>query len=248
MSNVVTIVETTPINRCKYFLVGTPDVGLAGAIASGYIIREQQMTETGYLESEAFPPVMVVHQGDPKPPLMLFSKDDIVVLSSEIPIDPGLIPHIARSIIDWSKAKGVELLISLSGIAVQNRLEIEKPEVYGIGSSASVKDLIKNADIKVFEEGFVAGLHASVMKECLKENVPNLILLAQSHLKYPDPGAAASIIASLDKILGLKVNTKKLLKQEDEIRLKMRELMQRTQKQMQQTQKGREQEIPLMYA
>lgn len=247
MSDVVTVVETNPIRRCRYCLVGAPDVGLVGAIALGYIIHEQQMAEVGYLESETLPPVMVVHQGEPKPPLRLYGKGDIVTLAAEIPVDPGLMPQVARSIVDWAGAKGVELVISLSGVAVQNRLEIDVPAVYGVGSSPSVRDLLKKVNIEVFEEGFVAGLHATVVKECLKKNVPSAILLAQSHLQYPDPGAAASIIASLGRLVGLVVDTKKLLEQEDEIRLKMRELMQRTQQQMRQTQKGREQEIPPMY-
>lgn len=247
MSRVATIVEAASIKRCRYCLIGVPDVGLVGSIALGYIIHEQEMTEVGHLESDMLPPVMVVHDGDPKPPLRLYSKGDIVALISEIPIDPAFLPPMTRSIVDWAKAKGAELLISLSGIAVQNRLEIDVPAVYGIGSSREVKDLVKSAGIELFEEGFIAGLHATVMKECLKKDVPNMILLAQSHLQYPDPGAAASVISSLDKLMGLKVDTKKLLEQEDEIRLRMRELMQRTQQQMRQTQKGREQEIPPMY-
>jgi len=248
LSKIVNIIETNPIKKCKYCLVGTPDVGLVGTIALGYIINHQKMMEIGYIESETFPPVMVVHNGEPKTPVRLFNKNDTVVLVSEIPIDSNLIPHVAQSLIEWVQSKGVELIISLSGIAVQNRLEIEVPSVFGICSSASVQERIKNAGINLFEEGFIAGLHAIVMRECLKKKIPNVILLAQSHLQYPDPGAAASLISSLDKLIDLKVDIKKLLEQEDEIRLRMRELMQRTHQQMQQTQKGREQEIPPMYA
>jgi uncharacterized protein len=247
MSDGVTVIETNPIKRFKHCLIGAPDVGLVGAIALSYIIREQQMAEVGYLESEAFPPVMVIHEGEPKSPLRLYAKGDMVVLAAEIPVEPSLMPQVSHSIIDWARGKGVELIISPSGIAVQNRLEIEVPAVYGVGSSPSVMELLKKANIQVLEEGFVAGLHATIMKECLRKNVPCAILLAQSHLQYPDPGAAASIIASISRIVGLVVDTKKLVEQEDEIRLKMRELMQRTQQQMRQTQKGREQEIPPMY-
>jgi uncharacterized protein len=243
----VTIVETSPINHCRYCLVGFPDVGLVGSIALGYTIEEQQMTEIGYMESDAFPPVIVVHKGNPKQPLRLYSKGDTVSLVSEIPLDPRLIPYVARSIIDWAKSKNVEMLIAISGVAVQNRLEIDVPTVFGIGSSQSVKDIIKGAGIEILEEAFVAGLHAVLMKECQEKNIPCMILLAQSHLQYPDPGAAASLITHFDKLLGLKVNTAELLAQEGEIRLKMRELMQNTQGQMQGASKGREQEIPLMY-
>lgn len=246
-STVVTIVETTTIDRFRYCLIGVPDVGLAGSIALSYSIKEQRMTEVGHLESEAFPPVIVIHNGDPKPPLRLYSKDDVMTVVSEIPIDPHLIAPTARSIVDWVKSKGVELLIALSGISVPNRLEIDVPEVYGVASSPSVRDLMKRGDIKVLEEGFVTGLHAVVMKESLRKKVPCIILLAQAHLQYPDPGAAASLISSINRLLGLTVETKELLAQEEELRLKLRALMQRTQEQMQSVQKGREQELPPMY-
>ena len=243
----VTVVETIQKDRYKYCLVGTPDVGLAGSIAISYLIQEQQMTEVGYFESDVLPPVMVVHQGNPKPPVRIYSKGDIVAVISEIPIEPHLIPTIARSIIDWVQSKNIELLISLSGIAVQNRLDIDVPTVYGVGSTSSVKEEITRIEVEVFEEGFITGLQATLMKECLKKDIQNMILLVQSHLQYPDPGAAASLITSIAKLTNLKVDTKKLLAEEDEIRVKMRELMQRTQHQMQETQKGQEQEIPLMY-
>jgi uncharacterized protein len=243
----VIVVETAPIKECKYCLVGAPDVGLVGSIALGYVILEQQMAEVGHLESDAFPPIIVVHQGDPKHPLRLYSKGNIVAVISEMPIDARLIPLVARSIVDWAESKNAEILIALSGIAVQNRLEIDIPAIYGIGSSALMKKLMKDQEIEIFEEGFITGLHAVVMKECLKKGVSNMILLAQSHLQYPDPGAAASLIASFDKMVGLKVDTKKLLARADETRVRLRELMQRTQQQMQQTQKGHEQEIPPMY-
>ncbi len=244
----VTIVETTPIKRCKYCFIGVPDVGLAGSIALNYVIQELQFTEIGHLESDALPPVIVVHEGDPKPPFRLYSKGDIVAVISEIPIESWLIPSVARAVVDWVKSKDVELLIALSGIAVQNRLEIDVPAVYGVGSSASSKKVMKDVNIEIFEEGFIVGFHAVLMRECLKKNLPGMVLLAQSHLQYPDPGAAASLITSFNNLVGLKVDTKRLLEQEDEIRLKTRELMQRTQQQMRQTQKGREQEIPPMYA
>ena len=143
MNQSITIVETAPIKRCRYCLIGAPDVGLVGSIALSYIIQEEQMTEVGYLDSEMLPPVMVVHRDDPKPPIRLYNKGDLVIVASEIPIDPRLIPYLARSIVNWVKDKGAELLISLSGIVVQNRLELEVPAVYGIGSSPFVKDRIK---------------------------------------------------------------------------------------------------------
>ena len=205
------------------------------------------MVEIGHFESDTFPPIIVVHKGEPKHPLRIYSKGDVNVVVSEIPIDAQVITSIVNSIVEWVKSKDVEIIIALSGIAIPNRLEIEVPAVYGVGSSETIKKLILKADIKILEEGFVTGFHAVMMKECLKKNVSNIILLAQSHLQYPDPEASASLITSLDELVGLKVDTKKLLVQGEDTRLKVRDLMQRTQHQMEQTQKRQEQEIPLMY-
>ena len=243
----VKVVETKPIDECRYCLISVPDVGLVGSIALSYIIQETEMTEVGYLESDAYPPVVVIHKGEPKSPFRIYRKDDVIAIISEIPIELETLPQTARSVVDWAETKNVEVLTTLSGIAVQNRLEIETPQVYSIASSPSVKKIIKDLEIEVLEEGFLTGLQAIIMKESMKKKVSNLILLAQSHLQYPDPGAAASLIVSLSSMLGWEIDVENLLTQEDEIRLQLRELMQRTEQQMLIKQKEREQEIPHMY-
>jgi uncharacterized protein len=242
------VVENTPIDSCRYCVVGFPDVGLVSSIALGHAVLKAQMAEVGHLESDDFPPVIVVHDGAPKPPMRLYRRSNVVSIVSEIPADFNYITPITRSLVDWAKSKGVELLITTSGIAVPNRLEIEVPEVYGVASSPIVKKIMDNAGVKALEEGFITGLHAAIMKQSLEKQVPCLILLAQSHLNYPDPGAAASLIDALNRLMGLDVDTKDLLVHEDEVRLRLRSLMQRTQENMQQVKKGQEQEIPLLYS
>jgi len=243
----VTIVETAPIGSIKHCIVGLPDVGLVGLIAVSHIIHSLEMPEVGHFESDILPPIVVIHKGDPKAPFRVYSKEKLAIITSEVPFSTATLPMLARAIVDWAKSKEVELLISVSGTAVQNRLDIENPAVYGIGASSAEKQLLGKADIEPLEEGFMVGPHALILKECQKKNIPNVVLLAQSHYQYPDPGAAASIISALNKLLNLNVDTKQLLEQAEEIRLKTRELMQRTQRSMQGMQKTQEQEFPAMY-
>jgi uncharacterized protein len=243
----VVITETAPVEKVKYCIVGVPDVGLVGLITVSHMTQSLNMLEVGHIESDWFPPVMVVHKGDPKSPVRLYAKENLVVLTSEIPVAAAAMPMLARSIVNWAKLKNVELLISVTGIATQNRLDIENPAVFGVGASPSTKELLAKADIQLLEEGFMVGPHALILRECLKNKVPNVILLAQSHYQYPDPGAAASMVMALNKLLGLKVDVKRLLEQSDEIRLKTRELMQRTHREMQRMKKAQEQELPAMY-
>ena len=245
---VVSIVETKPTMKVKYCIVGAPDVGLVGAISLSYLIQSLKMEQMGYLESDIFDPVIVIHQGVPEAPFRIYGKDELVAFISEIPLEPNALFPVSRAIVDWAKSKNVELLVCISGVPLQNRLEVEVPQVFSVGTSPAIRDLLKKENIEPFEEGFMAGLHALVVRECLKKGVDSAVLLAQSHLQYPDPGAAASAINALNRLLGLKVDVKKLLEEEEEIRLKMRELMQQTGRTMAETPKTREQGIPLMYA
>lgn len=244
----VSIVEARPTKKVKYCILGAPDVGLVGAISMSYLIQSLKMEQIGHLESDIFGPIVVVHQGVPETPFRLYGRDDIVAFISEIPVETRALFLVARAIVDWAKSKNVELLVSISGIPIPNRLEIDVPQVFGVGTSPAIRDDFKKGNVEPFEEGFMAGLHALVVRECLKKGVNSIVLLAQSHLQYPDPGAAASAINSLNGLLDLNVDVKKLLEQEEEIRLKMRELMRQTQRTMAETPKAREQEIPMMYA
>jgi len=243
----VTVVETDPVDGVRYCLIGVPDVGLVNTIALGYIIQTKRMEEIGHLESDAFPPAIVVHDGEPKPIFRLYRTDDIAAIYSEIPLDARMITPVARAIVAWAKAKRVELLVAVSGIAVPNRLDIDVPEVYGVGSTSAVTTRLTTTGIQRLEEGFVTGLHAVVMQESVKQDVPSLLLLVQAHMAYPDPEAAAYATSSLNDVLGLKIDVHDLLAHGEEFRVKMRALMQRTQHEMQRAQKGREQEIPPLY-
>lgn len=247
MRQKVVIEEIRPIKKIKHCLIGVPGIGLVGVIASSYIARTLNMKEVGYFESDLFPPIIVVHEGNPKPPIRIYNSDDLAIITSEIPLPPEAIFPTARTIIKWAQTKNIELLISLTGIAVQNRLEIEVPAVYGVGTTTVIQNRFKDAGVASFEEGFMSGLHAIIIQEAIKNAVPNMILLAQSHHQYPDPAAAVSIIKSIKNMLDIEIDIQKLLSEAEEIRLKTRELMLRTQSTMQKIQKEQEQEIPGMY-
>lgn len=241
------IVETEKILAGKYGLVALPDTGLVGVIAASHIVRSKNLREVGHVRSEVLPPIIVVHNGEPKSPVRLYSDDTVVAVVSETPLPTGTYRILAKEIARWAKDRGVKLLISLTGIAVQNRLEIDKPEVFCLGGSAETRDLLKSRKIPLLEEGFIAGPHAFILNECIEQAVPIGVLLAQSHSQFPDPGAAVSMLECLNEAFGLDVDVQSLQEQADEFRLRLRELMQRTQQSLSGMEKSQEGEIPALY-
>ena len=248
VSDAFSIVEVREVSSGGTLVAGLPDVGLVGAISASYLVKRLEMQEVGYIDSDKLPPVLVFHDERPTMPIRMYERDGVVVLISEVPIPAALMPELAKTVVGWAERRGLGRLVVLGGIPVPNRIDIEKPEVIGVGVLDSDRELLKKLGIEVLKEGFLAGSYALIAKECLRRGVPCVALLAQSYLQYPDPGAAAAVLETLSKIIDIEIDVKPLLDQEEEVRVKLRELMRRTLPVVRQAQKGYEYTTPLMYA
>jgi uncharacterized protein len=211
-----------------YVLVGMPEVGLVGTIAASYIASRLSLPEVGYIDSELFPPILVVHDGEPHVPLRLFGNEKLIVVNSEVPPPPDLYAPIADALVEWSSRLGSPLVIGMTGIPSRERLEIERPKVFVLSNSLEVRQALKERGTEIFQEGLLVGFYAQLMKSCLRIGQPNLTVMAESHLQFPDPGAAASIVAQLSSYLSLNLDITPLLEESEHIRLRTRELMNRT--------------------
>jgi uncharacterized protein len=248
MESIVKIVENEGVSlRSPVVIEGLPDVGLVGVIGTLHLAESLKLEEIAHLESNLFPPVMVLHKGIIIDPVRILGNQEMVVVTSEIAIPPRAIYPLAEELVGWIKEKGARLVISLTGIPEPNRLEIEKPLVFGVGNSPFSMSLLKDNQVEVMEEGFIAGIYALVMRQCLRRNIPSLTLMVQAFPNLPDPGAAAMVLEILNKVLKINVGVKDLLEKADEIRVKGRDLMKQTGSSMKEMGKMSEQEIPVMY-
>ena len=248
MGDEVRIAEKEGVKHKNPIVIeGLPDVGLVGTIAASYIVERMGYKEIGYIESDLFPPVMVVHEGKSKNPLRIYGDEGVVVVLSEVAIPVGAVYPLTEALADWVKEIDSKLVISMTGLPAANRVDIEKPEVFAVGNSEEALNELKDKQMELLEEGFIAGPYAVMLRECSKRKMSAISLLAQCFPVYPDPGAAASAIESLDKFLKLGIDVKELLEKGEEIKLKARDLMRQTALSAPKMQKGVEQDIPIMY-
>jgi uncharacterized protein len=244
----ITVVEETASSVANpTIILGLPDTGLVGIIASGHMIESLKLTEIGYVDSDRFQPIVVLHNGLVKNPFRIYQGDGTLLVISEVPTPPSLINELARTIVDWSQAKNAKLIVALGGIPIPNRTSIESPEVFAVKVGDKAGDMIKKAEIKPLEEGILVGPYASVLWQCRKRNFPIVSLLAQSFPDYPDPEAAAAVLEALSKLTGKKIDVKELIEKGQEIRVKTRDLMKQTGRNMQEMGKAREYDIPPLY-
>ena len=248
MSDEIHIVETKPINIDNpNVIIGLPDVGLVGLIATMHMIEILKMEKVGYIESKLFPPVIVLHQGEIQSPLKIYAKDNNIAIVSEIPIPSTAINELSEALLNKVKSWNPNLVILLHGIPIPNRLNIEEVTSYAIGANEKTKQVIKDKEIETMDTGVVVGLKALFLWESLKQNIPTIALGAESFLEYPDPGAASAVVKALNKILELDLDVEALLNRAEELRVRMRDLMKRTQETMRGTKPVRELELPPMF-
>jgi uncharacterized protein len=240
------IIETEKLGEIKYLLVALPDTGLVGTIALGYTIQSKKMREVGYVTPRALPPMLVIHNGEPKSPVRIYADNDFAALISEAPLPSENYKELTHHLARWATEKKTGLLISLTGIGIQDRVEVTKPQVFGIGGTAEVRDLLKSRGLLPLEEGFVVGPQAILLNECIEKTVPIAVLLAQSHTQFPDPAAAAAMLEQLNQAFGFSIEVKELEQEAEEFRIRLRELMQRTQQSMR-GMKSQEGELPALY-
>ena len=91
----------------------------------------------------------------------------------------------------------------------------------------------------------MVGPQALSMRYSVSKNVPAIAILAQSFYNYPDPEAAAMVLKEFSRIFEIKVDVSKLLEKGEEIRLKARDIMKRTQQEMNRMKKSQEYDLPL---
>lgn len=242
--------EITEVEKIEFntpvFILGFPDVGLVGTIAVYHIIDKLKLKEVAHIDSKKFPAIVVVHDSKPSSPMRVYGNGKIFAIISEIPIKPDIIAPLSKELTEWFKKKKASMVISLGGIPHPKRIEIEKPEIYGICSS-DLENIMKEVKVKNFEEGIIVGVHGVMLRKCISEGVPSMYLMAESHYRYPDPEAAASVIKAVNKILNLDIDVKELIEKGEEIKIKARDLMRSTEAEMRSMEKVKEHEIPMMY-
>jgi uncharacterized protein len=245
LSESVEIVEKKSIPSEATMIIGLPDVGLVGLIATSYLISELNLEEIAYMDSDLLPPVVVLHKGLPHAPLRIYGNQNLIAVISELAVPAPAIYTVMREIVDWGQAKKVKRIVSMGGIPVESRQAIKEPKVFGAASNQELLDMLSKRGLSIMNEGYMVGPQALSMRYSVSKKVSAIAILAQSFYNYPDPEAAAMVLKELSKISDIKVDVSKLLEKGEEIRLKARDIMKRTQQEMNRMKKSQEYDLPL---
>ena len=245
MSETVKIIEKGAVPSGATLIFGFPDVGLVGVIAASYLVDELKLDEVAHADSTLLPPLVVLHEGLPHSSIRIFGDDKILLVVSEVPVPADVIYPVMDALIDWGRSKNVKMMIALGGIPIQDRQDAKELKAFAAASSPEAMKIAEDKQIEILTDGYLVGAQAIMLQRAANSGIPALSLLAQCFYNYPDPEAAAEVLKGLGRITGVKVSVEKLVEKGEEIRLRARDVMKRTQEEMSKMKKTQELDIPM---
>ncbi|MEB2836183.1 MAG: PAC2 family protein [Desulfurococcales archaeon] len=241
--------EYSDLGRPRVLVLGLPDVGLVGSIAAMHIIRSLDLKDSVGVESYAFlPPVVVITRGEPKHPMRIYSNGEIAALVTDVPVSPAGIPALSSAIVEYARRKGVELLVSITGLGSPARLKGGEPKAYWIASTERAERKAQSLGLERFSDGIMVGPYSIVLKEAARKRVDNIVILVESYVDFPDPEAAAEAVKAVSKLTGVNIDVGKLLKEAETLKLRLQELMKGTKETLSKMGKGYEYSSTLIYS
>ncbi len=195
-------------------ICGFPGMGLVGNIVVQYLIDQFEMKPIGFIESRLFPPIAIIYLGLAKNPVRIYedAKREVVIIFSDIPIDPLISGEVGRTIVNWIKTVNPKEVVSIAGLATTG----EEHRVFGAAATQDDLDRLKDKAL-VFEVGTIAGVPGVILNECQNENIPAVCLLGETRGANPDPRAATEVVKAIAKIYGWEIKIEPLIKEADQI-------------------------------
>jgi uncharacterized protein len=208
-------------------IVAFPTVGLISSIVSNFIVTNMKLELIAGIISDDFYPAAIITDGIPTPPVRIFAGDHVcgpknecdqlVVITSELPIRTAAFSPLADKIIEWCRQKNCKIITTIEGINSQETLE-EDLVVFHAVSNKNAASQLGDLPSKPFDTGMVSGLSGLLLYKGNLQDYSVTCFLAEAHAEYPDSRAAAEVLKVLDKMVPqIKMDPGPLLKEAEEI-------------------------------
>jgi uncharacterized protein len=111
-----------------------------------------------------------------------------------------MINETSDAILNWCRDKNTNVILALEGANVPLMPE-QEPNVYGVGTTDKVRELITKHDIEHLEEGMVGGISGALLYEGESNGKDVLCLLSEANIQLPGARGAARLVDIISRML-----------------------------------------------
>ena len=193
------ITELKPISvEGGYLIDGFPSVGFTSAIATESLIRTTHFDLAGFLDSDKFPAVSLVRNGEPNFPTSIHVNNDlnVAVFSSYLTLNETLHKSMARTMLQWAKKHNVSYVVS--SVAVKST---GGEKITAAGSTDEARAKLKEKGIQVLAHGAIPGIPGALLNQGMINNQNVIVILFNSSEVGPDFKSSADLCNAFAKII-----------------------------------------------
>ncbi len=220
----ISLTRGIDLNRALV-LVSFPTIGNVSSIAANYMVKKLKMERVGAITSKKFIPSAVVEDYVPSPQVRIYvghckcgpdaTCETFLVILSEVPPPEDVVHDLAEAILSWLKEKRAQYLVTMVGIKIPEEEEVQ-PEVYGIASKKSTREMLRKRGPKLLENAIIGGISGAFLARGSEMNM--ITLITQAHEKHSEAGAAARLLETVSKVLvPLNISLEPLYEEAEEI-------------------------------
>jgi uncharacterized protein len=219
----VQVIAENVTSKNPIIMGGFPGMGLVGNIVTQYLIDQMDMQPRGRVDSRLFPPIAILYGGLVKGPVRIYESAEkgVIVVFSDIPIDPIISREVGRAIVNWAKPLNPREIVSIAGLATN----ADEHKVYGAATTEAGLEKLKNKT-EIFEMGTITGVPGVLLNECMNNGIEAICLLGETAGPNPDPRAAIRVVEVMNNIYGFNIDIAPMREQAEQIEQMLHKLSQ----------------------
>ena len=191
---------------------GFPSTGVTNAVATESIIHATQLELVGVLDSDGFPPISIIKNGEPNYPTRIYANQElkVAVFSSYLTLHQSMQRDAANVMLDWAKKHGISHIVSSATMKTKS----QDSDIIAVASTKRAKEKVRESGIKILEHGTIPGIPAILLNEGARRNIDVIVILYKSQPEKPDFKATIQLCEAFAKIVpGTSCNLEMLQKE-----------------------------------
>ena len=217
------ILEKKPQN--PIIIEGFPGFGLVSTIACEFLIDHLKTEQIGRIIFDDMPAVVAIHENKLVQPLGIFyNKEKNIVILHAVTASSGYEWKLADILIELATNMKAKEILCLESV---NSAEASKARKFYYSTSESSKKALEKIGLEPLKEGIIMGVTGALLLR--EKQLPISCIFAETSSNLPDSKAAASIIETLDKYLGLKVDYAPLIQKAERFEDKLKTILSKSQ-------------------
>lgn len=234
------IIEKEKLSKLNnpVLIEGLPGIGFVGKLATEYMVEELKAKKVADLYSHHFPPQVLMEKDGTikmlKNEIYLYKdskkKNDVLLLVGDVQTASAEAQYeVINCLLDYIEDKNVKRIITIGGYSTGRMTE--KPKIFA--SVSDSRDIVKYKDLGVTfgeTEGSIIGAAGLLVGLGKLRNIDGICFMGETHGSYIDHRSAQRVLEIVTKLLGIKIDTSKLIEKAKESEKIIRKIEEETKK------------------